>query len=90
MSGTKNLIKFRINKKFIYLISPNKIKNTSFYDQLKQIFKLNKVAFFQLRLKKESKKNKVIVGKKIHKHLSQFLRKTARSKKKTTRKKKDD
>ena len=65
MSGTKNLIKFRINKKFIYLISPNKIKNTSFYDQLKQIFKLNKVAFFQLRLKKESKKNKIIIGKKI-------------------------
>ena len=61
------MIKFRINKKFIYLISPNKIKNTSFYDQLKQIFKLNKVAFFQLRLKKESKKNKIIIGKKIQK-----------------------
>ena len=67
MNGTKNLIKFRINKKFIYLISPNKIKNTSFYDQLKQIFKLNKVTFFQLRLKKENKKNKIIIGKKIQK-----------------------
>ena len=72
VSGTKNLIKFRINKKFIYLISPNKIKNTSFYDQLKQIFKLNKVAFFQLRLKKENKKNKIIIGKKIQKMCKKY------------------
>jgi len=61
------LIKFKKNKKFVYLISPNKIKNNSFYNQLKQIFKLKKVAFFQLRLKKESKKNKLIIGKKIQK-----------------------
>ena len=61
------MIKFRIKKKFIYLISPNKIKNHNFYNQLKQIFRLNKVAYFQLRLKKESKKNKLIIGKKIQK-----------------------
>jgi thiamine-phosphate pyrophosphorylase len=61
------LIKFKKNKKFVYLISPNKIKNNSFYNQLKQIFKLKKVAFFQLRLKKESKKKKLIIGKKIQK-----------------------
>ena len=67
MSGLKKLIISKSNNKFIYLISPNKIKNTSFYDQLKQIFKLNKVSFFQLRLKKESKKNKIIIGKKIQK-----------------------
>jgi len=61
------LIKFKNKKKFIYLISPNKIKSNSFYNQLKQIYKLNKVAFFQLRLKKESKKKKLIIGKKIQK-----------------------
>jgi len=61
------LIKFKNKKKFVYLISPNKIKSNSFYNQLKQIYKLNKVAFFQLRLKKESKKKKLIIGKKIQK-----------------------
>ena len=67
MNGLKKLIKFKKNKKFIYLISPNKIKSNSFYNQLIQIYKLKKVAFFQLRLKKESKKNKLIIGKKIQK-----------------------
>ncbi len=67
MNGQKKLIKFKNNKKFIYLISPNKIKSNSFYNQLIQIYKLKKVAFFQLRLKKESKKNKLIIGKKIQK-----------------------
>ena len=61
------MIKFKNKKKFVYLISPNKIKSNSFYNQLKQIYKLKKVAFFQLRLKKESKKNKLIIGKKIQK-----------------------
>ena len=57
----------KINRKFIYLISPIKIKNNSFYEELVKIFKLKKVAFFQLRLKKESKKKKLIVAKKIQK-----------------------
>ena len=61
------MIKFKNKKKFIYLISPNKIKSNSFYNQLEKIYKLKKVAFFQLRLKKESKKNKLIIGKKIQK-----------------------
>ena len=61
------MIKFKNKKKFVYLISPNKIKSNSFYNQLKQIYKLKKVAFFQLRLKKENKKNKLIIGKKIQK-----------------------
>jgi len=61
------LIIFKNKKKFVYLISPNKIKSNSFYNQLEQIYKLKKVAFFQLRLKKESKKNKLIIGKKIKK-----------------------
>ena len=67
MNGLKKLIKFKKKKKFVYLISPNKIKSNSFYNQLKQIFKLKKVAFFQLRLKKENKKNKLIIAKKIQK-----------------------
>jgi thiamine-phosphate pyrophosphorylase len=67
VNGLKKLIKFKKKRKFVYLISPNKIKSNSFYNQLKQIFKLKKVAFFQLRLKKENKKNKLIIAKKIQK-----------------------
>ena len=55
----------KINKKkFIYLISPNKIVN-SFYNNLKLVLKTKKVSFFQLRLKKYSLKKKIIIGKKI-------------------------
>ncbi len=53
-------------KKFIYLISPNKI-NTFFYKELETVLKSNKVSFFQLRLKKYSFKKKLIIGKKIKK-----------------------
>ena len=53
------------NKKFIYLISPNKIINNSFYNILNQVFKSKKVKFFQLRLKKESIKKKVLIAKRI-------------------------
>ena len=57
----------RINKKkFIYLISPNKIRN-SFYNDLVEILKLNKVSFFQLRLKNVSFKKKLLIGRKIQK-----------------------
>ena len=57
----------KTNKKFVYLISPNKIKDEIFYTNLKLVLKSGKVSFFQLRLKKETKKNKVIIGKKIQK-----------------------
>ena len=67
MNGPKKLIKFKKKKKFVYLISPNKIKSNNFYNQLKQIFELKKVAFFQLRLKKEKREKKSIIGKKIQK-----------------------
>ncbi len=53
------------NKKFIYLISPNKIKNKSFYSSLNLVLKSKKVKFFQLRLKEESIKNQIIIAKKI-------------------------
>ena len=56
----------RINKKkFIYLISPNKIY-PQFYQDLKKVVKTGKVGLFQLRLKKYSIKQKIIIGKKIH------------------------
>ncbi len=54
-------------KKFIYLISPNKIVNENFYINLSLVLKTRKVSFFQLRLKKETAKNKLIIGKKIKK-----------------------
>ena len=53
------------NKKFIYLISPNKIENESFYSSLNLVLRSKKVKFFQLRLKKESIKKKAIIAKKI-------------------------
>ena len=57
----------KINKKkFIYLISPNKI-NTNFYQNLIEVLKTKKVSFFQMRLKKYSFKQKIIIGKKIKK-----------------------
>ena len=57
----------RKNKRFIYLISPNKIKNEDFYIKLNQILSSKKVSFFQLRLKKETLKKKIHIGKKIKK-----------------------
>ena len=53
-------------KKFIYLISPNKIQK-SFYDDLSEVLKLKKVAFFQLRLKDLSLDKRFNIGKKIKK-----------------------
>jgi len=53
-------------KKFIYLISPNKI-NKSFYNNLKIVLSSNLVSFFQLRLKKYSLTEKKKVGIKIKK-----------------------
>jgi len=55
----------RINKKFIYLISPNKIKDDNFYKNLSLVLNSGKVSFFQLRLKKETNQNKLVIGKKI-------------------------
>ena len=53
------------NTKFIYLISPNKIEDDEFYTNLSLVLKSGKVSYFQLRLKKETIKNKLIIGKKI-------------------------
>jgi len=56
-----------IKKKFVYLISPNRIKNNNFYKQLEDLFRTRKISFFQLRLKREKTKKKLIIGKKIKK-----------------------
>jgi thiamine-phosphate pyrophosphorylase len=53
-------------KKFIYLISPNIIYD-QFYQDLKKVLKTNKIALFQMRLKKYSFKEKIFIGKKIKK-----------------------
>ena len=53
-------------KKFIYLISPNNIY-TEFYTDLKKVFSSDKVSFFQLRLKRYSFKDKILIGRKIKK-----------------------
>ena len=62
----------RINKKkFLYLISPNKI-NKYFFRDLKKVLHTKKIAFFQLRLKKENQNNKLKIAKKIQKICKNF------------------
>ena len=57
----------KVNKKrFIYLISPNKI-NKSFYSNLKVVLSSNLVSFFQLRLKQYSLIERKKIGIKIKK-----------------------
>jgi thiamine-phosphate pyrophosphorylase len=62
----------KINKKkFIYLISPNKIL-ISFYADLVEVLKSNQISFFQLRIKKDNFKNKLKIAKKIKKICQKF------------------
>ena len=61
------LKKLRVNKKrFIYLISPNKIKK-SFYNNLNVVLSSNLISFFQLRLKQYSLIERKEIGIKIKK-----------------------
>jgi len=58
-------VNLRINKKkFIYLISPNKL-SLEFFKDLRLVLQTGKIGFFQLRLKKYSLKQKILIGKKI-------------------------
>ena len=66
-NGQQNLKQNKANKKFVYLISPNRIKTENFYDNPIQVLNSKKVSFFQLRLKKETNKTKLEIGKKIKK-----------------------
>ena len=62
----------KFNKdKFIYIVSPSKIYK-SFLSDLIKILKLKKVGFFQLRIKKKSFKEKLIIGKKIKRICKKF------------------
>ena len=58
-------------KKFIYLISPLKI-NKFFFEDLISVLNQRKVSFFQLRLKNENFKKKLVIGKKIKKICKKF------------------
>ena len=66
-NGRLRLKKNNTNKKFVYLISPNKIKYSNFFVNLNSILNTQKVSFFQLRLKEETNRNKLLIGEKIKK-----------------------
>ena len=53
------------NKRFVYLISPTKISDNTFFKSLELVFKSKKVSFFQLRLKNEKLSKKILFSKKI-------------------------
>ena len=54
-------------KRYIYLISPKKIRGIRFYKELNDVLKTNKVKYFQLRLKKISTLNLIKISKKVKK-----------------------
>ena len=58
-------------KKFIYLISPVKIK-VSFYKDLTSVLSQKKINFFQMRFKKQSFQNRLVIGEKIKKICKKF------------------
>ena len=59
--------KNKTRKKFVYLISPSKINSEDFYTDLALVLNSKKVSFFQLRIKKETNKNKLLIGKRVKK-----------------------
>ena len=62
----------KINKKkFIYIISPNKL-SPNFYQELNLVLKGGRVHFFQMRLKTYSFKKKILIGEKIKKICKKF------------------
>ena len=52
-------------KRYIYLISPQNIRGNKFYHTLNELFKSNKIKYFQLRLKNKSTHNLIKISKKI-------------------------
>ncbi len=54
-------------KRYIYLISPQKIKDLKFFTQLDEVLKTKRVKYFQLRLKGISSQNLLKISKKIKK-----------------------
>ena len=57
----------RKNKRFIYLISPNKINQGKFFIELANVLSSKKILFFQLRLKNTSFIKRLSIGKKVRK-----------------------
>jgi thiamine-phosphate pyrophosphorylase len=53
------------NKRFVYLISPTKISDNKFFKSLELVLKSKKVSFFQLRLKNENLRKKILISKRI-------------------------
>ncbi len=60
------------NSKFVYLISPNNIKNKNFFVELEKVLSSKKVSFFQLRLKNKKINYQFLIGKKIKKICKKF------------------
>ena len=54
-------------KRYIYLISPERIRGIKFYKELNKVLKTNKVKYFQLRLKRTSNTNLLKISKKVKK-----------------------
>ena len=54
-------------KRYIYLISPQKIRGANFYKKLNNLLKTKKVKYFQLRLKKTPISNLLKISKKVKK-----------------------
>ena len=54
-------------KRYIYLISPQRIRGVGFYKDLNNVLKTNKVEYFQLRLKKITNNNLIKISKKVKK-----------------------
>ncbi len=52
-------------KRYIYLISPQKIRGVKFYKELDAVLKTNKIKYFQLRLKKISVLNLLKISRKV-------------------------
>ena len=54
-------------RRYIYLISPKKIREPKFYKELNKVLKTNKIKYFQLRLKNISNSNLLKISRKIKK-----------------------
>ena len=59
-------------KRYIYLISPQKIRGVKFYKELHKVLKTNKVKYFQLRLKKISTLNLLKISRKVKKIVKKY------------------
>jgi len=59
-------------KRYIYLISPQRIRGIKFYKELNQVLKTNKVKYFQLRLKKISTSNLLKTSRKVKKIIKRY------------------